>query len=108
MMIKIAEKMKVNFSLNDHPITLNEVFSPTGLLPAIAKRAEQLSSLCLGYGLGFSIEEAQGALVNKKIVFDEVTPTILRVLCMTDTLFELIKASPSSTLIPLDELMYDY
>jgi intracellular multiplication protein IcmS len=107
LMVKIAEKMHVQFVLNDRAITFEEVFSPSGLLPALAKRAEQLCSLCFGYGLGLSFEETQGAILGTKVNFDEVTPTILRILCLTDTLNELIKNASSQQAIPLDELMYD-
>lgn len=107
LMVKIAEKMNVQFVLNDRAITFEEVFSPSGLLPALAKRAEQLCSLCFGYGLGLSFEETQGAILGTKVNFDEVTPAILRILCLTDTLNELIKNASSRQAIPLDELMYD-
>src|SRR5690606_1820900 len=78
----IARKMRVNFSLNGRPLTLDEVFSATGLLPGIAKRADQLASLCLGYGIGVTFEEAEGAILGNRVLFDEITPTVLRLMCM--------------------------
>lgn len=107
MMVKIAQKMNVQFLLNDRSITCEEVFSPTGLLPALSRRADQLCSLCLGYGIGVSFEEAQGSILGVKVVFDDITPSILRVLCLTDIISELIKVAPSSNAVALDELMYD-
>ncbi|MCH9689274.1 MAG: type IV secretion protein IcmS [Gammaproteobacteria bacterium] len=106
-MVLIAFKLKAKFMLNNHPIKPEEVFSPTGLLPAIVRRADQLSSLCLGYGLGASFEDAEGALLGTRVLFDEVTPNALRLLCLTDVLNELIQGSPSPDNAPLDELMYD-
>ncbi len=44
---KIAGAMNAKFYLNDRFVTYEEVFSETGLLPAITKRADQLCSLCL-------------------------------------------------------------
>lgn len=106
-MALIASQMNAKFYLNDRFVSFEEVFSTTGLLPAIADRADQLCSLCLGYGLGATFEEAQGALLNKRVIFDEVTPNVLRLLCMTDVLNELIQGSPSRDYTPLDELMYE-
>jgi intracellular multiplication protein IcmS len=103
----IAASMNAKFYLNDRFVSFDEVFSPKGLLPAIAKRADQLCSLCLGYGLGATFDETEGALLGISVVFDEVTPNSLRLLCMTDVLNELIQGGPSKDHTPLDELMYD-
>lgn len=103
----ISKTLNANFTLNDKPIEAREVFADTGLLPAISRRADQLSSLCLGYGLGISFDEAENAMLGVKINFDGSTPEILRLMCITDVLCELIQSSPSQTSVPLDELMYD-
>ena len=105
--IEIAQSLNANFTLNGRPITHEEVFTDTGLLPAIAKRADQLCSLCLGYGIGISFDEAEKSVLGVKITFDEVTPNLLRLLCVFDVLCELIKAGPTKDSTPLDELMYD-
>ncbi len=106
-MALIATRMNAKFYLNDRFVSYDEVFSSTGLLPAIAKRADQLCSLCLGYGLGVSFNDAEGALLGTQVIFDEVTPSTLRLLCMTDVVNELIQGGPSRDYTPLDELMYD-
>lgn len=106
-MVLVASKMKANFFLNNHPIKHEDVFSVTGLLPAIVRRADQLASLCLGYGLGASFEDAEDALLGTRVLFDEVTPNALRLLCLTDVLNELVQGGPSKDHTPLDELMYD-
>lgn len=103
----IANAMNAKFYLNERFIGYEEVFSDTGLLPAIARRADQLCSLCLGYGIGLSFEEADKSLLGVRVIFDEVTPNVLRFMCMTDVVSELIKASPDEGRTPLDELMYD-
>lgn len=99
--------MGAKFYLNDRFLSYEEVFVDTGLLPAIAKRADQLCSLCLGYGIGVSFEEAEKTLTGTKVVFDEVTPDVLRLMCMTDVISELMKTSADPNRTPLDELMYD-
>lgn len=106
-MAQIAAGLNAKFYLNDRFVSFDEVFSDTGLLPAIARRADQLCSLCLGYGLGVSFDEAENALLGTRVVFDEVTPNVLRLLCMTDVVNELIQGGPSRDYTPLDELMYD-
>ncbi|MCR9192505.1 MAG: type IV secretion protein IcmS [Gammaproteobacteria bacterium] len=106
-MALIATRMNAKFYLNDRFVTYEEVFGPQGLLPAFARRADQLCSLCLGYGLGVTFNDAEGALLGIEVVFDEVTPNSLRLLCMTDVMNELIVGGPSKDYTPLDELMYD-
>ena len=106
-MALIARTQGAKFYLNDRFISPEEVFSVTGLLPAIARRADQLCALCLGYGLGISFEDADDALLGLRVVFDEVTPRSLRLLYLTDVVSELIKGGMSSDYTALDELMYD-
>lgn len=103
----IAKALGANFTLNDRPISYEEVFADTGLLPAMARRADQLCSLCLGYGIGITFAEAEKSLLGVKVTFDDVTPNILRFLCLTDVLCELMQAGKSTAQTPLDELMYD-
>lgn len=104
---KIARAMGARFSLNGRPMTAEEVFAPTGLLPAIARRADQLSSLCLGYGIGATFEEAEGSVLGVKVAFDDITPNVLRMLCIADVLHELVQSTPRGEMSPLDQLMYD-
>jgi intracellular multiplication protein IcmS len=99
--------MGVRFSLNGRPMTMEEVFAPTSLLPAIARRADQLSSLCLGYGIGVTFEETEGATLGVKVIFDDITPNVLRMLCITDVLHELVQPTPRGEMTSLDQLMYD-
>ncbi|HVY53198.1 MAG TPA: type IV secretion IcmS family protein [Gammaproteobacteria bacterium] len=106
-LVKVAQAMGVRFSLNGRPMTAEEVFMPTGLLPAIARRADQLSSLCLGYGIGATFDQAEGSVLGVKAVFDEITPHVLRMLCLIDVVSELTKATPRGDTTPLDQLMYD-
>src|SRR5579864_1156762 len=104
---KIVRAMGVRFILNGRPMTVDEVLSPTGLLPGIARRADQLCSLCLGYGIGVTFEETEGAVLGVRVVFDDITPNALRLLCMTDVINELTIGTPKGEMSPLDQLMYD-
>jgi len=106
-LIQIVKQINTSFTLNGRPISNEEVFSDEGLLPAIARRADQLCSLCLGYGVGVSFDDAEKSKLGIRVTFDDVTPNILRLMCITDVLYELINASPNPNETPLDELMYD-
>lgn len=106
-MIKLARAMNVRFTLNGRPLTIEEVFSPTGLLPGITKRADQLSSLCMGYGIGATFEEAEGATLGVKVIFDDITPHVLRLFFLLDMVYELTRFAPRGEPAPLDQLMYD-
>lgn len=103
----IAKSMKAKFILDNKHIGHEEVFSDTGLLPALARRADQLCSLCLGYGIGASFDEVEKSRLGVKVKFDDVTPNVLRLLCITDVLSELINSGPTKEVTPLDELLYD-
>lgn len=103
----LAKSLNVKFTFNEKPINYDEVFSSTGLLPGIARRADQLSSLCLGYGIGAIFDDAEKTLLGVEVKFDEVTPNVLRLLCLTDVMLELIKSAASKDAVSLDELMYD-
>lgn len=107
LMIKAARAMNGRYSLNGRPLTMEEVFSPTGMLPGIARRADQLASLCLGYGLGVTFEDAEGTPLGINVTFDELTPNALRVLCMIDVLNELMRGTGKGDLASLDQLLYD-
>lgn len=104
---QVVAPLGANYTLNSRPISLVEIFSETGLLPAIARRADQLAALCLGYGIGVTFDEAEGSRLGIKAKFDNSTPMVLRQLCVIDVMNELIKASPSKDAVSLDELLYD-
>lgn len=106
-MICIAKTLRCNFTLREQPVPYEQVFADTGLLPALARRADQLSSFCLGYGLGVSFEDQQGTMIGSRVKFDDATPNALRLLCLTDVLIEIMQQAPSRDLTPLDDLMYD-
>lgn len=106
-LVNIAKKMGYHFTLKGRPVPYTEVFAAAGLLPGLTKRADQLASLCLGYGLGASYEEVEESLLGAKVTFDEFTPDVLRLFCITDVLYEIIKMAPDPDQIALDELIYD-
>lgn len=107
VMSSIMRKQGISFTLEGQPIKYESVFADNGMLPPIAQRADQLCSLCLGYGLGITFEEDSEGTVKKRVQFDEATPKVLRYLCLTDVLCELSKRAPEASVTPLDELLYE-
>lgn len=103
----ISREMNVSFTLTGKPIPAEEVFLNNNLLPAIIRRADQLCSFCLGYGLGITFDEASDARLGVYVKFDNVVPYVLRIMCATEILYELMESSPDRTVIALDDLMYD-
>ena len=105
--IGIAKTLQCNFTLRDQPVPIEQALADTGLLPAIMRRADQLCSFCLGYGLGVTFEESQGTMLGVMAKYDDATPNSLRLLCAADVLIEIMQHAPSREVTPLDDLMYD-
>ena len=103
----VAKQMGVTFNLKGRTLSLDEVFDDTGMLPGLTKRADQLCSLCFGYGLGATYEDVEKSLMGSRVIFDDFTPEILRVLCIIDVIYELRKGSFDGKDVTLDELLYD-
>lgn len=103
----VAKAMGCRYTVKGAPVTYEYVFSPTGLLPGILRRADQLSSFCIGYGLGVTFDRSENAALGVGVQFDTATPEVLRLLCATDVLYELMQQSSAQDVIPLDDLMTD-
>ena len=105
---KIVKKMGIKkFTFRGNPVSFAEVFSEKGMLSGLAKRADQLCALCLGYGIGCTITDDKETPLGKKVTFDDVTPETLRHLCIIDVIKELGKSSITPGEVKLDDLMYD-
>ncbi len=103
----ISQSIGCQYTLKGQTVTEDQVFSLTGLLPALLRRADQLSSFCLGYGLGLSFENTEGATLGIVARLDNNTPLVLRLLCVIDVLYEFINRASSIKEVPLDDLMSD-
>jgi len=103
----IAKELNIQFTLNDNEVPYEEVFHDRGLLPAIMRRADQLSSFCLGYGLGLTFNDVTEARLGIEISMNDEIPNALRLLCAVEIIYELIETSPDRQHVALDDLMYD-
>lgn len=106
-LIAVAKSMGCRYIVRGDPISYEQVFSETGLLPAIMRRADQLCSFCMGYGLGLTFERSENATLGVVVQMDDNTPNVLRLLCVTDVLHEFMQQAPSPESISLDDLMTD-
>ncbi len=103
----IAKEIGCEFTLKDNVVDPAEVFLAKGLLPAIMRRADQLCSFCLGYGLGVDFSRAEGTMLGVTVNFDDKGANSLRLLCAVDVLMEIVQNAPNSQQVALDELMLD-
>ena len=101
----IAKVMNCKFTVKSEEIAIEKAFSAVGLLPAIMRRADQLCSFCMGYGLGLTFDRADNSMLGVSVQFDNKIPISLRLLCFTDVILEIVHTSSSSQLVPLDSLM---
>lgn len=99
--------MGYKFSLKGKVLSYDEVFAFDGIFPGLMKRAEQLSSLCLGYHLGAQYEQAENTLLGKRVSLDESTPDVIRIMCIVDQIYELARMNGNMEVIPVDEMLYD-
>jgi intracellular multiplication protein IcmS len=103
----IAKELGCKFTLKGAVVEPVDVFTAKGLLPAIMRRADQLCSFCLGYGLGVDFARADGTTLGVTVNFDDKGTSALRLLCAADVLVEIVQNSPNPQQVPLDELMLD-
>ncbi|MBT4884660.1 MAG: type IV secretion protein IcmS [Legionellales bacterium] len=106
-LLKVFKGSDVKYILKGRELGLEEIFSATGLMPAIAKRADQLCSLCLGYGLGASYTEKEASMLGTEVAFDDSTPVAVKLLMIYDVMQELGRGISRDKKISLDELLYD-
>lgn len=103
----VAKTLGKVYTLKGEQLQLEDVFSDTGLLPGIARRADQIASMCFGYGLGATFEDEESSMLGKRVIFDEFTPDALRIFCMIDVLLEIVKGNDTGGVVNMDELLYD-
>jgi intracellular multiplication protein IcmS len=107
ILCNFTQDMNAKFTMAGKVLSAEEVFAETGFLPALAKRADQLCLLCMGYGIGVSFVDADSSILGIKVQFDEVTPDILRLIFLYDVIAQIVKAAPDKNQVSLDDLMYD-
>lgn len=103
----VAKALDCSFTVKGQPVPYDKVFAKDGLLPGIMRRADQLCSFCLGYGLGVNFERSKTSMIGITFELDNKIPNSLRLLCVTDVLIEIVQNAKSPKEVSLDELMLE-
>jgi intracellular multiplication protein IcmS len=104
--VNLASQLEVGFVLRSKKISPDEVFSEVGLLPALMKRAEQLSLLCFNKRLGVSFKDSDSAMLGVRVEMEGDKLPISSLMCLSDVVIELTRGVRGAD-ISVDELLYD-
>ena len=89
----LAARAEVTYFYRGRDLQDEEVFSPFGLMPAILKRAESLSLMCLGQGLGVQFEDVEKSMLGYSVDIKDDDRHFLQYLCVVDVMEELHKTA---------------
>lgn len=102
---KITQKMQITYVLKSKVIEHEKVFSTSGLLPSIIKRADQLSLLLFGRKTGSEFKDNEKSMLGVEVLITNCKQ-LTALLCVADVLMELIKRQKNNR-VEVDELLYD-
>ena len=102
---KISKKMGITYVLKSKTIENEKVFSTTGLLPSIIKRADQLSLLLFGKKTGSEFKDSEKSMLGVEVKVDNCKE-LTSLLCVADVLMEMLKRAKDNR-VEVDELLYD-
>ncbi len=105
-LLLVAQEMKLGFVLHGKALSLEEVFAEKGLLPSIMRRSDQLSSFCLGYGLGLTFEDSSSARLGVVVKSNDEVPNAMRLMCAPEIFFDLAESAADRSKKALDDQMY--
>ena len=103
----LAKSKDWGFQLRGRDLTLDEMFVFNGVLPGLAKRADQLSLLCFGYGIGVEFEDTESSILGYQLALTDDASNVVRLACLYDVLNEIANASSLTGKIQVDELLYE-
>ena len=104
--VAVSKQIGWKFRLKGQQIAPEEVFAANGLLPGIAKRANQVAMLCIGSTIGAEISALKESTLGKTVSFPNDEITADNMLFIIDQIYEMGRAGDGVT-ISLDDLMYD-
>lgn len=105
--ITYSRQKSLKFTLRARDVTAEEVFSPLGLLPALAKRAEQNAKMCLGHALALELPSQEKTTLGYTLKLNEEGPNFDLLLFMFDAFEELLRNNKDPKKVALDELLYE-
>ena len=105
--IRVVESTGLVFSFKGKNVLPSDFLKEDFLMPAFAKRADDLCSLCFSYGLGASFEDKKDSTLGFIVKFDRSCSNVIRLVFLSDVFWDIARATPSSGVVVLDELLYD-
>ena len=102
-----AFSLKSNSGAQSSMITAEAAFAANGVLPAIAKRAEQICSMALGTELGATYKKCTKSPISREVSFNSGPLNSARIMIIADILLETIRFG-GSEVISLDEFLYEH
>ena len=106
--IKYANTKGVSFVYKQKPLSYEEVFADFGVLPGILKRANKMSSVCLGSTLGGVFPKEERSYLGYKVDIPELSfPVPVAMLFIIDVLELVIGGAESGSKVALDEFSYE-
>ena len=102
----VAKQEGVEYVLKSKQMEYDQVFSSDGLLPAVMKRAEMLSSLCFGQSSDPKYTDNDNAVLGVEVTMGKPVLSMQMRFCLLDTLLEIHRGVKNGR-VALDELLYD-
>ncbi len=103
----VARNLGFTFTLRRRPLTEDEVFSETGMLPGIVKRANDCCILCFGYSTGLRLVPEERSMLGNRIEVDPKAPLLIALHFVTDVLVEIAARNGVNGAVELEELLMD-
>ena len=106
--IRYAKSKGVSFVYKHKPLSYEEVFADFGILPGILKRANKVSSICLGTSLGGSFPKEERSYLGYRLEVQLLAyPIPVVMLFIVDALESVIGNTMPGENVALDEFSYE-
>jgi len=106
--VKYSQMKGVSFTFKNKPLSHEEVFAAFGVLPGILKRANKISSVCVGTSLGGTFPKTDRSYLGYSLELEELSlPLPFAMLFVVDVLEAVIAGRGTASTIALDEFSYE-
>ena len=107
ILCELAKAKGWDFQLRGRDLTHEEMFAFNGMLPGLAKRADQLALLCFGYGIGVEFEDVEASIIGYQLKLTSDASNVVRLACLYDVLNEIANSAALTGKVQVDELLYE-
>lgn len=106
--IAYAKAKDVSFVYKQKPLSYEEVFADFGILPGMLKRANKVSSVCLGSSLGGTFPKEERSYLGYKVELHSLAFSLpIVMLFIVDVLEAVIGGAGPGGKVVLDEFSYE-